>query len=245
MHSLLGDSDFDTIKLLEIKSLRALTTLFSDDSLWSNVFEKFSKSAHFERFELEIIREYSSNHCFPAPHNIFRSLELSPLEKTKVVILGQDPYHGEGQAHGLSFSVPDGIKLPPSLKNIFKEIANDVGSDNTFSGNLLKWSNQGVLLLNSILTVKKGRPGSHQMKGWETFTDAVIELISNSKMNIVFMLWGAYAYKKGVKIDRNSHLVIETSHPSPFSAEKGFFRSKQFSKCNDYLEFYKKGIINW
>jgi len=145
----------------------------------------------------------------------------------------------------LSFSVPDGIKQPPSLKNIFKEIQYDLGTTTPESGNLLSWANQGVLLLNSILTVKKGKPGSHQMRGWEVFTDSVIELLSEEKNNLVFMLWGAYAYKKGGKINRNKHLVIETSHPSPFSADKGFFRSKQFSKCNDYLEFHKKGIINW
>jgi uracil-DNA glycosylase len=189
--------------------------------------------------------EFSSQSIYPNGSLIFNAFDQCTFDDVKVVILGQDPYHGEGKAHGLSFSVPDGVKQPPSLKNIFKEIHFDLGINPPESGNLLRWANQGVLLLNSILTVKKGKPGSHQMKGWEVFTDSVIEILSQEKENLVFMLWGAYAYKKGEKINRNKHLVIETSHPSPFSADKGFFKSKQFSKCNDYLEFHKKGVINW
>ena len=212
---------------------------------WKERLNQEFKKPYFKNLVSFVEEEYNNDTIYP-PHSLmFNAFNKCSFHDLKVVILGQDPYHGEGQAHGLSFSVPDGIKLPPSLKNIFKEIANDIESNNALSGNLLKWSNQGVLLLNSILTVKKGRPGSHQMKGWEIFTDAVIELISNNKRNIVFMLWGAYAYKKGLKIDRDNHLVIETSHPSPFSAKKGFFGSKQFSRCNKYLLSCKKKPINW
>ena len=212
---------------------------------WKNKLDKEFQKPYFSNLVVFIKSEFSSQSIYPNGSLIFNAFDQCSFDDVKVVILGQDPYHGEGQAHGLSFSVPDGVKQPPSLKNIFKEIYFDLGVNPPESGNLLRWANQGVLLLNSILTVKKGKPGSHQMKGWEVFTDAVIEILSQEKENLVFMLWGAYAYKKGEKINRNKHLVIETSHPSPFSADKGFFKSKQFSKCNDYLEFHKKGLINW
>jgi uracil-DNA glycosylase len=163
----------------------------------------------------------------------------------KVVILGQDPYHGEGQANGLCFSVNDGVKPPPSLVNVFKEIKNDVGKPIPTSGNLMRWAGQGVLLLNATLTVRASSPGSHQNKGWETFTDAAIKILSDQKKNLVFVLWGAYAQKKGEVIDRNKHLVIVSPHPSPFSADRGFFGSKPFSKVNEYLK--SKGLkeIEW
>tara|TARA_Y100000994_G_scaffold98027_1_gene81089 strand:- start:1196 stop:1858 length:663 start_codon:yes stop_codon:yes gene_type:complete len=212
---------------------------------WKQRLDTEFQKPYFSNLVSFITKEFSEKSIYPSGSLIFNAFNNCSFDDVKVVILGQDPYHGEGQAHGLSFSVPDGVKKPPSLKNIFKEIEYDLGIEAPDSGNLLRWANQGVLLLNSILTVQKGKPASHQMKGWEVFTDAVIDLLSKEKKNLVFMLWGAYAYKKGLKIDRNKHLVIETSHPSPFSADKGFFRSKQFSKCNDYLEFYKKGIINW
>ena len=212
---------------------------------WKQRLDAEFQKPYFSNLVSFITKEFSEKSIYPSGSLIFNAFNNCSFDDVKVVILGQDPYHGEGQAHGLSFSVPDGVKKPPSLKNIFKEIEYDLGIEAPDSGNLLRWANQGVLLLNSILTVQKGKPASHQMKGWEVFTDAVIDLLSKEKKNLVFMLWGAYAYKKGLKIDRNKHLVIETSHPSPFSADKGFFRSKQFSKCNDYLEFYKKGIINW
>tara|TARA_B100000530_G_scaffold117434_1_gene73122 strand:+ start:585 stop:1247 length:663 start_codon:yes stop_codon:yes gene_type:complete len=212
---------------------------------WKQRLDTEFQKPYFSNLVSFITKEFSEKSIYPSGSLIFNAFNNCSFDDVKVVILGQDPYHGEGQAHGLSFSVPDGVKKPPSLKNIFKEIEYDLGIEAPGSGNLLRWANQGVLLLNSILTVQKGKPASHQMKGWEVFTDAVIDLLSKEKKNLVFMLWGAYAYKKGLKIDRNKHLVIETSHPSPFSADKGFFRSKQFSKCNDYLEFYKKGIINW
>tara|TARA_B100001250_G_C19756060_1_gene770146 strand:- start:438 stop:1100 length:663 start_codon:yes stop_codon:yes gene_type:complete len=212
---------------------------------WKKRLDKEFQKPYFSNLVSFVTKEFSEQHVYPNGSLIFNAFNNCAFNDVKVVILGQDPYHGEGQAHGLSFSVPDGVKKPPSLKNIFKEIEYDLGIKTPDSGNLLRWANQGVLLLNSILTVQKGKPASHQMKGWEVFTDTVIDLLSRERENLVFMLWGAYAYKKGLKIDRNNHLVIETSHPSPFSAEKGFFRSKQFSRCNDYLEFHKKGLINW
>ncbi len=212
---------------------------------WKGRLNTEFQKPYFSDLVSFVTKEFADEKIYPKGSLIFNAFNQCSFQDVRVVILGQDPYHGDGQAHGLSFSVPDGIKKPPSLQNIFKEIEYDLGIKPSESGNLLRWAKQGVLLLNSILTVKKGKPGSHQMKGWEVFTDAVIELLSKEKENIVFMLWGAYAYKKGLKIDRSKHLVIETSHPSPFSAEKGFFRSKQFSRCNNYLKFNKKGEINW
>tara|TARA_Y100001968_G_scaffold330052_1_gene380865 strand:+ start:856 stop:1518 length:663 start_codon:yes stop_codon:yes gene_type:complete len=190
-------------------------------------------------------QEYADQKIYPPGSLIFNAFNQCNFDSVKVVILGQDPYHGDGQAHGLSFSVPDGLSKPRSLQNIFKEIQSDLNVTPPDSGNLSYWSRQGVLLLNSILTVRKAKPGSHQMKGWEIFTDAIVELISKEKQNIVFILWGAYAYKKGLKINRNHHLVIESAHPSPFSADRGFFGSKPFSRCNDYLKFHKKEPIQW
>ena len=212
---------------------------------WKDKLDHEFKKPYFHDLVSFVTKEFKNHQIYPKGPLIFNAFNQCSFHDVKVVILGQDPYHGDKQAHGLSFSVPDGVRPPPSLKNIFKEIAYDLGIKPPESGNLLRWAKQGVLLLNSILTVKKGKPGSHQMNGWEVFTDAVIELLSKDKDNIVFMLWGAYAYKKGLKIDRNKHLVIETSHPSPFSADKGFFKSKQFSRCNNYLELHKKGQINW
>ena len=181
---------------------------------------------------------------YPKGNEFFNSLNSTPLDEVKVVIIGQDPYHGLGQAHGLSFSVPLGIKIPPSLNNIFKELKNDIGIDMPSNGCLLPWANQGVLLLNSVLSVERGLPGSHANRGWEQFTDAIIEKL-DERGSIVFMLWGSYAAKKGQKIDSKRHLVLRSPHPSPLSANRGFFGSKHFSKCNKFLE--SKGIesINW
>jgi len=212
---------------------------------WKEKLDKEFHKPYFHDLVHFITKEFSEDRIFPRGSLIFNAFNKCKFYDVKVVILGQDPYHGDGQAHGLSFSVPDGIKKPPSLQNIFKEIEYDLGVPAPDSGNLLRWAKQGVLLLNSILTVKRGRPSSHQMKGWEVFTDAVIELISKERENIVFMLWGAYAYKKGLKIDKEKHLVIESAHPSPFSAHKGFFRSKPFSKCNNYLALHKKDKVDW
>ena len=212
---------------------------------WKEKLEKEFKKDYFYKLVDFVKREVSQHEVFPPGNLIFSAFDHCSFDDTKVVVLGQDPYHGVGQAHGLSFSVPDGVKPPPSLLNIFKEIQEDLNTPIAKTGNLLNWSQQGVLLLNSILTVRKGMPGSHQMQGWEVFTDVVIELISKQKKNIVFMLWGAYAYKKGLKINDKNHLIIQSAHPSPFSAHKGFFKSKPFSRCNNYLISNNKTPIEW
>lgn len=202
-----------------------------------------------EKYFLDLVKfiktELKNKKIFPHPKNIFRAFLLTPFDKVKVVILGQDPYHGEGQAHGLSFSVEDGTILPPSLQNIFKEIKTDLGIDVKNSGDLSRWAKQGVLLLNAVLTVEANSPASHKAKGWEKFTDVVIEKLSAEKENLVFILWGNYAREKGRVIDRTRHLVIESPHPSPFSVHSGFFGSKPFSKANAYLIEHKLEAIDW
>jgi uracil-DNA glycosylase len=189
--------------------------------------------------------EYQNQVIYPPGKEIFKAFDSCDFEDVKVVIIGQDPYHGPGQANGLCFSVRDGVRMPPSLQNIFKEIHSDLGKPMPASGNLERWARQGVLLLNATLTVRASTPGSHQNKGWEAFTDAVIKTISDQKENVVFLLWGAYAQKKGEVIDRNKHLVLMSAHPSPFSADRGFFGCRHFSKANAYLK--SKGLeeINW
>jgi uracil-DNA glycosylase len=204
-------------------------------------FEKpyFKELAHFVK------AEYASQVIYPPAKKIFHAFDSCSFDETKVVIIGQDPYHGDGQANGLCFSVSDGIKPPPSLVNIFKEINQDLGKPIPTSGNLQRWAKQGVLLLNATLTVRASSPGSHQDKGWELFTDAVIKVISEQKQNTVFILWGAYAQKKGQVIDRAKHFVLMSPHPSPFSAHSGFFGSKPFSKANEYLKGKALGEIEW
>lgn len=182
---------------------------------------------------------------YPKGAYIFNALNTTPFSKVKVVILGQDPYHGPGQAHGLSFSVPQGIAKPPSLQNICKEIESDLGVKMPNSGDLSGWAQQGVLLLNATLTVENGKAGSHQGKGWEQFTDAVIQVLNLHHQNLVFMLWGAYAQKKGAFIDRNKHCVLESVHPSPLSAHRGFMGCKHFSKANAYLVLHDRTPIDW
>jgi uracil-DNA glycosylase len=182
---------------------------------------------------------------FPPGKLIFHAFEKTPVEKVKVVILGQDPYHNPGQAHGLSFSVPKGIPMPPSLINIFKEVKNDLGLPIPSHGNLEKWAAEGVLLLNAVLTVRKNEPGSHAKIGWMRFTDSVIEKLSTERSGIVFMLWGKFAHEKQSLIDENKHLVLKAAHPSPFSAEKGFFGCKHFSKTNMYLSKQGMQPIDW
>lgn len=182
---------------------------------------------------------------YPPPHVIFNAFELCPFDQVKVVILGQDPYHGFGQAHGLSFSVPEGVRPPPSLQNIYKELRDDLGVPVRTSGNLEHWAKQGVLLLNATLTVEAGKPGSHQGLGWEEFTDAVIKKLSDDKEHLVFILWGRYAQDKGAHIDTSKHLTITSAHPSPFSAYNGFFGSKPFSKANEYLKKNNISPIEW
>ncbi len=204
-------------------------------------FEKeyFIKLSEFVR------NEYKANTIYPTGSLIFNSFNLCPYEKVKAVIVGQDPYHGQGQAHGLCFSVRDGISFPPSLINIFKEIESDLKIKRPKSGNLERWASQGVLLLNATLTVRADQAGSHQKKGWEEFTDSVIRSLNEEKQNLVFFLWGAYAQKKGESIDRSRHLVLESVHPSPLSASRGFFGNKHFSRCNDYLVENGNSPINW
>lgn len=190
-------------------------------------------------------KAYQTTRVFPAAKDIFRAFDLCSFEDTRVVILGQDPYHGPGQAHGLCFSVNDGVKPPPSLVNIFKELHTDLGQPIPVAGNLTRWAQQGVLLLNATLTVAARQPGAHQNQGWETFTDAVIQRIATQKEHVVFMLWGAYAQRKGAMIDRQRHLVLQSPHPSPFSANRGFFGSRPFSQANTYLQQQGLSPVTW
>ena len=182
---------------------------------------------------------------YPQAQDIFSAFEQTAFDKVKVVIIGQDPYHGDGQAHGLSFSVKPGIKIPPSLANIYKEIKNDLGHEMPNHGYLMNWAKQGVLLLNTVLTVEQANAGSHRKKGWEYFTDKVIELLNTEKKNLVFILWGAPAQKKGAKIDTTKHLVLKSAHPSPLSAYRGFFDNHHFSKTNTYLVKHQIEPIDW
>lgn len=190
-------------------------------------------------------QEYAQRRVFPPGRNIFRAFDMCDPDNLKVVIIGQDPYHGPGQAHGLCFSVNDGVQFPPSLVNIFKEIKADIGTDAPSTGNLTRWAEQGVLLLNATLTVRAHQAGSHQNRGWETFTDAVIRILAENKEHLVFILWGSYAQKKGAFIDRNRHLVLTSAHPSPLSAHNGFFGNRHFSRTNDYLKAHGETEINW
>lgn len=192
-----------------------------------------------------LTRKESKHVIFPKGDEYFAALNLTPLDKVKVVILGQDPYHGPGQAHGLSFSVREGVRFPPSLLNIFKELHDDVGVPMPKSGDLTHWAEQGVLLLNSVLTVEQGNAASHQGKGWETFTDQVISTLAQKKDHVVYILWGSYAQKKAAFVDRKKNLVIESPHPSPLSSHRGFFGSKPFSKANAYLKAHHIKPIDW
>ena len=212
---------------------------------WRIILEEEFKKQYFKQLLSFLEEEYSKEQIFPKDQNIFRAFNLCPFDKVKVVIIGQDPYHGEKQANGLAFSVSRGVNNPPSLRNIFKELQEDLGIDIPKSGELENWAKQGVLLLNATLTVEAHKAGSHQGKGWEEFTDTVVKKLSDEKENLVFILWGKYAQEKGKSIDRGKHLVIESTHPSPFSAYRGFFGSKPFSKTNKWLK--EKGIdeIDW
>jgi uracil-DNA glycosylase len=206
--------------------------------------EEFHKD-YFLKLTAFIKEEYKTKTIYPPGSLIFNAFNLCPFDKVKAIIIGQDPYHGPGQAHGLCFSVRDGVGFPPSLLNIFKEIESDIGTIRPSSGNLERWAAQGVLLLNATLTVRAQQAGSHQKKGWEDFTDAAIKILNNEKTHLVFFLWGAYAQKKCETIDETKHLMLKSVHPSPLSASRGFFGNKHFSMCNDYLK--KNGIepINW
>lgn len=215
------------------------------EETWKAALAAEFEKQYFQTLADQVRTAYLQKKVFPAPKDVFNAFTHCPYDKVKVVILGQDPYHGPGQAHGLSFSVQDGIRIPPSLRNIFKEIQNDLGTKPPRSGNLTRWADQGVLLLNATLTVEQGSAGSHQTMGWETFTDAVIEQLSNNKANLVFMLWGRFAQEKGKKIDYTKHLVLQAPHPSPLSAHNGFFGCKHFSKANRYLATHGLEPIVW
>lgn len=212
---------------------------------WKSHLQEDFESKYFVELSTRIKKEYQTKKVFPPAKYIFRALDLCPFDEVKVVIIGQDPYHGQGQANGLCFAVNEGVALPPSLQNIFKEIESDIGLKPSRSGNLERWAKQGVLLLNSILSVIENSPGSHQGFGWEQLTTSVIENLSSKRENLVFILWGNYAKQKGSIIDRTKHLVLESAHPSPFSAYNGFFGNKHFSKTNEYLKRNNRKPIDW
>ena len=212
---------------------------------WDNVLSIIEKSEGFKRFMQMVDHQYEINTIYPLKENIFNALKLTSFENTKVVIMGQDPYHGEGEAHGLSFSVQEGIKIPPSLKNIYQELESDLGILPAESGDLTKWAKEGVLLLNSTLTVVKNTPNSHKDLGWTLFTDYIIKTLNEKESPVVFILWGNFARSKKVFITKPHHLVIESAHPSPFSARNGFFGSKPFSKTNDFLRKNNIKEIDW
>lgn len=213
---------------------------------WKQYLQAEFDKSYFKSLAEFVKAEYKNYTCFPKGSQIFNAFNHCSFEAVKVVIIGQDPYHGIGQANGLCFSVNDGIKHPPSLKNILKELEDDLNINYPISGNLEKWADQGVLLLNATLTVRANQAGSHQKKGWETFTDKVIEIISDNKENVVFMLWGGYANKKKKLINTNNHFVLETGHPSPLSANRGYwFGNKQFSKTNSLLLQAGLSAIEW
>ena len=212
---------------------------------WKNILSAEFDKPYFRELTGFINKEYSNYQCFPKIDDIFSAFDSCSFKDLKVVIIGQDPYHGENQANGLCFSVKDGIKHPPSLKNIFKEIASDLNTEIPQSGDLNKWARQGVLLLNATLTVRAHEAGSHQKKGWEIFTDVVIEQISKEKENVVFLLWGKFAESKKKLIDVKKHTILKAPHPSPLGAWRGWFGCKHFSKTNEILQKENKTIINW
>lgn len=214
------------------------------ESSWLNVLKDEFKQDYFIKLKAFLTEEKTKYRLFPAGSQIFEAFNLTPFDKVKVVILGQDPYHGAGQAHGLSFSVPDGVRPPPSLVNIFKELQDDVGIEMPKTGNLTPWAKQGVLLLNATLTVREGQAGSHHNKGWEHFTDAVIQKLSDEKTGLIFLLWGNYAKQKGELIDKQKHHVLTAAHPSPL-ARGAFFGCKHFSKTNEILKKEHKTPIDW
>lgn len=212
---------------------------------WQQVLQPEFDKPYFEQLVEFVREEYASQQVFPQGGNIFRAFDKCPLEKLKVVIIGQDPYHGEGQANGLCFSVNDGVPFPPSLQNIFKEVSSDMGVPIPQSGNLDRWAEQGVLLLNAVLTVRAHEAASHAGRGWEKFTDAVVRAIAEKKQGVVYMLWGSYAQKKGAIADPTKNLILKAVHPSPLSVYRGFFGSRHFSQANTYLQSIGKEPIVW
>ena len=217
------------------------------DESWRKVLQEEFDKPYFELLTEFVRQEYRTKQIFPPSRLIFNAFDACPFNQVKVVIIGQDPYHDVGQAQGLCFSVPDGVKVPPSLQNIYKEIESDLGHRSVCapSGNLLHWSEQGVLLLNATLTVEAHRAGSHQNKGWEVFTDSVIEVLNRKRKHIVYMLWGNYAQRKASFVDTKSNLILKAAHPSPLSAYNGFFGCKHFSKANQYLQTNGMTAIEW
>jgi len=212
---------------------------------WKEVLQDEFDRPYFELLTRFVRKEYETQTIYPPARLIFNAFNLCPFDKAKVVIIGQDPYHGYGQAHGLCFSVNDGVQFPPSLINIFKEIEDDLSIPFPKSGNLERWAKQGVLLLNATLTVRSGQAGSHQQKGWEEFTDCVIKRLADHREGLVFMLWGSYAQRKGLVIDTSKHLVLQAVHPSPLSAHRGFLGCKHFSQANAYLQKRGETPIQW
>ena len=215
------------------------------EASWRKALTKEFDKPYFKELSEFVRQEYLKHPIYPAPKDVFRAFDVCPFDKVKVVIIGQDPYHGPRQANGLCFAVHEDVTIPPSLKNIFKEIESDLAIKPLQNGDLTRWATQGVLLLNATLTVRAHTPGSHQKKGWEAFTDAAIHALSSEREHLVFILWGNYAKQKGAHIDREKHLVLESSHPSPFSAASGFFGNGHFKKANEYLVEHTKNPIDW
>lgn len=217
--------------------------LFEND--WDEVLQEEIQKPYFQELRYALAAEYKQYTVYPPKELLFSALKLTPYSRTRVVILGQDPYHGAGQAHGLSFSVKPGVRIPPSLRNIYQELHNDTGTEVPNHGSLLHWAEEGVLMLNAVLTVREGQPNSHKGLGWETFTDAVMEKLNERTEPLVFILWGSHAQQKGAYIDRSRHKVIQSPHPSPFSAHRGFLGSRPFSQANQYLESHGLAGIDW
>ena len=215
------------------------------DESWRERLQSEFDAPYFAQLTDFVRHEYATTRVYPPGSQMFAAFDACPFDKVKVVILGQDPYHEPGQAHGLCFSVNDGVPFPPSLQSIFKEIHDDIGTPVPMSGDLTRWANQGVLLLNATLTVRAHQAGSHQNKGWEQFTDAVIHRLAQERDNLVFILWGSYAQRKGEFIDRSRHLVLQSPHPSPLSAHRGFFGNRHFSRTNEYLTAHGIEPILW
>jgi len=220
--------------------------MFSLEKSWKKVVGKEFKKEYFRKLETFLQTELEKKKTiYPNFSDVFRAFELTPFNNVKVVILGQDPYHGEGEAHGLAFSVKPGVAIPPSLRNIYTELERDLRIPYPKQGHLINWASQGVLMLNTVLTVEKDHAASHRNRGWEQFTDKVIDVINEQKENVVFVLWGGAAQSKGVRINLEKHLVLESAHPSPLSAHRGFLGCGHFSRINDYLKKHKRGTIDW
>lgn len=215
------------------------------DNDWDEVLQEETEKPYFQELRYALAREYKQYNVYPPKDKLFSALKLTPYSKTRVVILGQDPYHGAGQAHGLSFSVEPGVRVPPSLRNIYTELHSDLGLAIPNHGSLLHWAEEGVLMLNAVLTVREGQPNSHKGLGWETFTDAIMEKLNERTEPMVFILWGSHAQLKGAAIDRSRHMVIQSPHPSPFSAHRGFLGSRPFSRANQFLEEHGLRGIDW